>query len=1136
MELTKAAINRPVFIFMLMLAAIGVGLLSFYTMRVELNPEVNFGAVTVSTTYPGAGPEEINNLISRKIEEAVSGVAGVREVTSTSVEGQSTVVVSLELEVDTNVALNDVRSKVDAITGNLPKDALKPQVTKFDASSAPVLNLSLTSKTLDSRALRTLVDDKIADRFGQINGVAAASVSGGDVREIQIQVKKDALLAYGIGIADVQQAVAGATLNAPSGKLVSGDREYSVRVLGEFKDSDEIRNMVFTVRDVSSPNAKPKTVHLSDVATIIDGSAERTAYSRLNGTDTVAITIQKTKEGNAVEITKGVDAVIKQLQEQYKDLGLSFVKTNETGKQITESLDDVTFALEFGIFLVALIVYIFLHNFRGTLIVALAIPTCIFASFIAMKMLGFTINNMTMLAMSLAIGVLVDDAIVVLENISRHLRLGEDPKEAALNGRGEIGLAAIAITLADVVVFLPVGTMGGIVGQFFKPMALGFVCAVLFSLFVSFTLTPMLASRWYRAGEDLEHVTGAFAVWFEKMFHRVETFYARQLEWALNHRWFVFISGNIALVAVFMFIAGGFAGSVTKAIPMGIPLLGISTIIGLIVFVVNIFRKHVKLKFILYGFLFGLVYPASAAIGGAYATWKKEAVFKFGFLPSSDSGNVTVSVELPTGSSLEQTGKVVEQVEKIVLKNPEAKNVFSNVGFQGGGFGGGGNTGSNYAQISVQLNDKASAMDTLRHSGEKLRHVSSDSVAADLLLAIGKIPGTKIKVSAQDSFGFGAPIQMSFASDNRELLVATVGKIRDELQKGVVPGVINPDLSSKPGKPEIQAIPNRLAMADAGIDLSTLGPAMRDLYNGNNDTKLRVRGREFGIRVMMDLKDRNNPDLLNQVPITFKSGNPVYLSQVADTQVKPALDKIERRQRVEEIRITADLLPGSAVGTVQQQINTWMADKHLIPEGVIYKPLGQADSQAREGVFLFSALGIGLVLVYMLLASLFDNMLYPFIIQLAQPQAMVGALLALVLTDKSLNLVGFIGLICLVGLVGKNAILLVDYTNTLRGDGLNRHDALVKAGPTRLRPIAMTTLALILGMLPVALAIGRGSEFRETIGITIIGGISLSTLLTLLVIPCSYTIFDDISNSIGWLSRKLRGETEAPAVVKIAAE
>ena len=1098
MELTKAAINRPVFIFMLMLAAIGVGLLSFYTMRVELNPEVNFGAVTVSTTYPGAGPEEINNLISRKIEEAVSGVAGVREVTSTSVEGQSTVVVSLELEVDTNVALNDVRSKVDAITGNLPKDALKPQVTKFDASSAPVLNLSLTSKTLDSRALRTLVDDKIADRFGQINGVAAASVSGGDVREIQIQVKKDALLAYGIGIADVQQAVAGATLNAPSGKLVSGDREYSVRVLGEFKDSDEIRNMVFTVRDVSSPNAKPKTVHLSDVATIIDGSAERTAYSRLNGTDTVAITIQKTKEGNAVEITKGVDAVIKQLQEQYKDLGLSFVKTNETGKQITESLDDVTFALEFGIFLVALIVYIFLHNFRGTLIVALAIPTCIFASFIAMKMLGFTINNMTMLAMSLAIGVLVDDAIVVLENISRHLRLGEDPKEAALNGRGEIGLAAIAITLADVVVFLPVGTMGGIVGQFFKPMALGFVCAVLFSLFVSFTLTPMLASRWYRAGEDLEHVTGAFAVWFEKMFHRVETFYARQLEWALNHRWFVFISGNIALVAVFMFIAGGFAGSVTKAIPMGIPLLGISTIIGLIVFVVNIFRKHVKLKFILYGFLFGLVFPASAAIGGAYATWKKEAVFKFGFLPSSDSGNVTVSVELPTGSSLEQTGKVVEQVEKIVLKNPEAKNVFSNVGFQGGGFGGGGNTGSNYAQISVQLNDKASAMDTLRHSGEKLRHVSSDSVAADLLLAIGKIPGTKIKVSAQDSFGFGAPIQMSFASDNRELLVATVGKIRDELQKGVVPGVINPDLSSKPGKPEIQAIPNRLAMADAGIDLSTLGPAMRDLYNGNNDTKLRVRGREFGIRVMMDLKDRNNPDLLNQVPITFKSGNPVYLSQVADTQVKPALDKIERRQRVEEIRITADLLPGSAVGTVQQQINTWMADKHLIPEGVIYKPLGQADSQAREGVFLFSALGIGLVLVYMLLASLFDNMLYPFIIQLAQPQAMVGALLALVLTDKSLNLVGFIGLICLVGLVGKNAILLVDYTNTLRGDGLNRHDALVKAGPTRLRPIAMTTLALILGMLPVALAIGRGSEFRETIGITIIGGISPCSLFRVL--------------------------------------
>lgn len=1134
MELTKAAINRPVFIFMLMLAAIGIGLLSFRTMRVELNPEVNFGAVTISTTYPGAGPEEINNLISRKIEEAVSGVAGVREVTSTSVEGQSTVVVSLELEVDTNVALNDVRSKVDAITGNLPKDALKPQVTKFDASSTPVLNLSLTSKTLNGRDLRTLVDDKIADRFGQINGVASATVSGGDIREIQIQVKKDALMAYGIGIADVQQAVAGATLNAPSGRLISGDREYSVRVLGEFTSPEQIQNMVFTVRDTTNPNAKAKTVHLSDVATISDTAAERTSYSRLNGVDTVAITIQKTKEGNAVEITKGVDQVIAQLVKEYQAQGLSFVKTNETGKQITESLDDVTFALEFGIFLVALIVYIFLHNFRGTLIVALAIPTCIFASFIAMKAMGFTVNNMTMLAMSLAIGVLVDDAIVVLENISRHLRLGEDPKEAALNGRGEIGLAAIAITLADVVVFLPVGTMGGIVGQFFKPMALGFVAAVLFSLFVSFTLTPMLASRWYRAGEDMEHVTGRFAVWFEKMFHRVEQFYARQLEWALNHRWFVFISGNIALVAVFMFIGGSFAGTPAKAIPMGIPLLVISTIVGVIVFVVNIFRRFVKPKFILYGFLFGLIFPFAAAVGGAYASWKQESVFKFGFLPQSDSGNVTVSIELPTGSSLAETGKVVEQVEKIVMKNPEAKNTFSNVGFQGGGFGGGGNTGSNYAQISVQLNDKASAMDSLRHSEEKLRKKSADAVASEMLLAIGHIPGTKIKVAAQDSFGFGSAIQMSFASDNRELLVSTAGKIRDALQKGVVAGVINPDLSSKPGKPEIQAIPNRLAMADAGVDLSTVGPVMRDLYNGNNDTKFRVRGREFDIRVMMDLADRNNPDLLSTVPITFKQGNPVYLSQVADTQVRPALDKIDRRQRVEEIRVTADLLPGAAAGSVQAQIDAWIRDNHMLPEGVIYKPLGQADSQAREGVFLFSALGIGLVLVYMLLASLFDNLLYPFIIQLAQPQAMVGALLALILTDKSLNLVGFIGLICLVGLVGKNAILLVDYTNTLRSQNMNRHDALVKAGPTRLRPIAMTTLALILGMLPVALAIGRGSEFRETIGITIIGGISLSTLLTLLVIPCSYTIFDDISNAFGRISKRVRGDDEARPIAKIA--
>ena len=1128
MGLTRIAITRPVFVLMMMLAAFGIGALCYKSMRLEQNPDINLGTITVDTTYAGAGPEEVNNLISRKVEEAVSGVAGIDQVTSTSVEGESIVIVTLVIGTDTDVALSDIRSKVDGITNDLPKDALKPEVSKIDINGQPIMDLSLTSTTLNSRDLRTLVDDKLNDRFAEIDGVAASTVSGGDIREIQVQVSKDKLMSYGLGILDVQRALAAATLNEPSGHLISGPRDYSVRMLGEFESADDIRNMVFTVSNPQDQEAKAETVHLSDVATVLDTSEERTEYARVNGRDAIVLSIQKTKEGNAVEISKAATAVIKQLTDEYKSIGLQITKTTDTAKTITDSLDDLNFALYFGVILVAIIVYVFLHNFRGTLIVALAIPTSIFASFIAMKALGFTINQMSMLALSLAIGVLVDDAIVVLENINRHLRMGEDPKDAAQNGRAEIGLAAIAITMADVVVFLPVGTMGGIVGQFFKPMAIGFVCAVLFSLFVSFTLTPMLASRWYRAGEDMEHVTGRFATWFERSFHRLEQSYARTLEWCLNHRWFVFILGNIALLAIAMGIAGSFADSIPGAIKNTIALVVVSTVIGFFCFIGNsIARKRLLPKYILFGFLFGLIFPASAVIGKVYQMWKQDTVFKFSFFPDSDSGVVDVSIQTPPGTSLAATGKVVERIESVLMQNPDRLYVISNVGDQTGGFNSAGNVGSNYAEIQVQLKDKVSLMEQIKGKvGPNERTRSASSVAAAMIVAVGHVPGAIVNIASESGVGGGSPIQMSFTSDDRQLLSKTTEHLKELLAGGAIPGVINPDISSKPGKPEIQMVPDRLALSDAGLSVSDAGTALRTLYEGNNDTKLRVNGREYGIRVMLSMADRDNPDIINQIPLTFKQGNPIYLGSVANLQTEPALDKIDRRDRVEEISLSADLLPGLAAGTTQSAIETWMTKNHLIPDGVKYAPLGQAQFQSQEGGNLFQALGIGLVLVYMLLASLFDNLLYPLIIQISQPQAMVGALLALVLTDKVLNIVGFIGLICLVGLVGKNAILLVDYTNTLRTRGKNRHDALVAAGPVRLRPILMTTSALILGMLPVALALGRGSEFRETIGITIIGGISLSTLLTLLVIPCSYTIFDDFSNWIGRIARRLRGEAD----------
>lgn len=1124
MGLTRVAITRPIFIFMLMAAAVMMGTIAFRSMRVEQNPDVQFGVITITTLYPGAGPDEVATLVSRKVEEAAAGVNGMREVTSTSQEGVSLVFVQFDVGTDMNEALNDLRSKVDQIAATLPLDVEKPTIAKFDTSTEPVMYMVVRSPRLSAVELRDLIDEKISDRFGSIPGVAGVGVNGGEVREIQVRVKKDNLLAYGIGILDVQRAIAGATLNVPSGHFEAGEDEYSVRVLGEFGTVDQIRNMMLTISDPKDPNAKPAAVRLSDIATVVDGTEERRSYSRLNSSDAVVLTLSKAREGNAIEISRNAHEVMKSVEDAY---GLEFIVVSDQSEQISESLFDLNFSLMFGVFLVGLIVYIFLHNLRGTIIVGIAIPICIFAAFIVMWLVGFTINNMSMLALSLAVGVLVDDAIVVLENIYRHLRMGEEPRLAALNGRGEIGLAAIAITLADVVVFVPIGLMGGIVGQFFRPLGIVFAVTVLMSLFVSFTVTPMLASRWYRKGEDMEHVRGGFPAWFERNFNRLRSAYRRALQWSLAHRWFVFISGFVALFSVFSMIGGSMMPGPAQAAQSAVPMLGVALVIGLITFVVNIFRGYVKPRLILSSAAFGMVFVVAALVGHFYASWKGDPLFKFQFFPNSDSGSVQVQLELPPGASLSRTQRAVEEVERIVARHPDTEYVLSTVGSRGGGFGAG-DRGTNYAQVRVSLKDRIALLDRLMFWNAANRHLRTKAdteVAADMLEMIGRLPGVNLVVAAGSDMGFGAPIQMSFVSEDRAELTATAQRIKEFLQSGAIKGVISPDISSKPGKPEIRAVPDRDRLADADLDVSAIGATMRMLYEGNNDTKFRVRGKEYDIRVMMDIEDRNNPAIMEQLPITFRQGNPIFLTQVANIERGVALDRVQRRSRVEQVTLTANLLPGYAAGTVQAEITKALEENKLLPPTVKKQDLGQADVQAREQGYLFSALLLGLVLVYMLLASLYDNLLYPLIIQLAQPQAMVGALLALIVTDKTLNIVGFVGIITLVGLVGKNAILLVDYTNTLRARGMSRYDALVEAGPTRLRPILMTSLAIVLGMLPVALAIGRGSEFRETIGITIIGGIILSTVLTLMIIPCSYTIFDDASIALGRLLHRRRDGT-----------
>ncbi|MES1227733.1 MAG: efflux RND transporter permease subunit, partial [Armatimonadota bacterium] len=589
------------------------------------------------------------------------------------------------------------------------------------------------------------------------------------------------------------------------------------------------------------------------------------------------------------------------------------------------------------------------------------------------------------------------------------------------------------------------------------------------------------------------------------------------------HRWYVFGAGFAALVAVFMFIGGGFQQKLPDAIKAGMGLAPIVLVIGVLVVIGNlIFKKRFNFKAILGTVVFILVFPAASTVGYFYGQWKKEAVFKFVFIPPTDGGEVDINIIGAPDASLAATDETVRRIEAIARKHPATEYVVANVGTQGGGFGSA-SQGTQFAQVQVTLKEKASLIQNLfpwTAKGLDLRKVKDTSVVADLTRDIGHVPGAQVTVTAGGGFSFGSAIQLAFKSDDRQKLLDFAVKVRDLLQTGVIKGVITPDISSKPGKQELRAIPDRVRAADANVSSADVGAALRTLYEGDDTVKFRQNGNEYPIRVMMDLADRDDPAELSSVPVAFKSSEPIYLSEVTRLEKGRGVDKITRRDRQETITVTAELLPGYAAGTVQGEINAWLDREHLIPEGVSYKALGQADAQAKNGGYLMTALFLGLILVYMVLASLFDNLLYPFIIQLAQPQAMVGALLALVLTDKTLNIVGMIGIIALIGLVGKNAILLVDYANTLRARGEDREHALVESGGTRLRPITMTTLALLFGMMPVALALGRGSEFRETIGITIIGCTLLSTVLTLLVIPCSYSIFDDIVVNFGkWLNR-----------------
>ncbi len=1100
MWLTRVSILRPVTITMVVLAIIVLGITALGRLPVDLYPDIELPWVSVVSTYPGAGPQEIETLVTEPIEDAVSTISGVKNVTSTSTEGVSVVGIEFELGTDLDTAINDVREKVDGAGMELPRDMDQPVIQKFDVSAFPVIRFALASP-MPSRELRRIAEDVIKDRLGKLKGVGAVNVYGGDVREILVAVDKRALEGYGLTIGDIVQALQATNLNLPSGSIEEGLREYAVRAVGEFSNPAEIRDTPLRTRTGA-------VIHLSEVASVADTVAERDSYARMDGNDTVAITVMKQSDANTVTVADEVRKELHRLTGQIfdesgreikygtREPGLGgWLKWKLTGKVrergrgflppnidahiiedqstfIRHTLSDLKMHLVLGSLFAVLVVFLFLHSLRGTLIVAFAIPTSIVAAFGPMYFAGFSLNMMTMLALSLSVGILVDDSIVVIENIYRHLRLGEKPKDAAFSGRTEIGLAAITITLVDVVVFVPIAFMGGIVGQFFRQFGITVAIATLFSLFVSFTLTPMLSSRWFREREavpsedDYEGRRGFFAA-FDRGYAGLSRNYRRLLEWALDHRLVTVIIGLVSLLAC-----------IGIAVEPGVSKVPLITVMAAL-----------TLAGVLGGGRGGrvpMVVVGIVSLGVAGLAYRQ---LPFEMMPRVDQGLITVDIELPAGSSLAATDEVVRRLESFILDEkrfPELDSVFSNVG----------TSGAANASMRVVLVDK-------------LERERSDLEIVEVIDEFAKtIPGATIKTSASENMDDpgGKPIAIELSGNDMGELVRVAERIKQRVAK--VEGTLNVDTTWRVGKPELRVEIDRDRAADRGVTTWQIASALRASLEGDTSSKYREGSNQYDIRVRLREEDRQRLDDISHLVVGFARG-PVYLGDVAKVSLSTGPTKITRKNRQRMVAVQSDLKRGYAEGNVLQVIKKEIAD---VPLGNISLHYG-GETEMRQESFgnAGQALLLSVILIYILMAALFEGYLSPLIIMFALPMALVGALLAIIVAGKSLSIVTLIGIIMLMGLVGKNAILLVDYTNTLRSRGYERRDAILEASPTRLRPILMTTLAMICGMAPVAFAAARGAEMRQPMAIAVIGGLIVSTLLTLLVIPVLYTVFDGVA-------------------------
>lgn len=1030
MSITELSIKRPLLITVIFVTMILFGWISYKQLDYNLLPKFEANVISVQTIYRGASSDEIQNSVTKPVEEAVSTIEGVNSVSAISQEGVSVVTIELKSGFEMNKAQRDAERKINEIKAKLPLNADEPLVRKFSTDELPILRISATSKLSESQ-LYDLVDNKIKPLLQNVSGVGQVTLIGGNEREIQVTLDNDKLQVYGVSSNQVNQILANSNTSYPAGSVESSSSRFSIRLDAKTSKVADMRNLII------KENADGSRILLKDVAVITDAQTKPTTINRINGKSGIGIQINKQADANAVDVSQEVKAKLENIKKQYAGQGFNYVIAADQSVYTLASADAVMHDLFLAILIVGAVMLLFLHSLRSSLFVLVAIPSAMIPTFIMMYFFGFSLNLMTLMGLSLVVGILVDDSIVVLENIYRHMEMGKDKVKASLEGRSEIGFTAMAITLVDVVVFVPLSFAGGLIGNILREFALVVVFSTLMSLFVSFTLTPLLTSKWGKLEVlSKNSVWGRLSMRFENFMDQLKEEYGRILVWTLSHKRWVLGGVFVLLIGSFTLLGKGFIGT--------------------------------------------------------------------SFSSNGDRGEFTIQLETSVQTPLYQTNQGVKQVEKLLFLHPEVVKVFTNVGLQSGATGGSSET-SNVAELTVILVDK-----------EK-RGISTEDFGTEIRNEAAKIPGVKVTIMPTTIAGTTSlPIQIAVKGTDMDSIWKGARLVRDIVASTA--GTDYVEFSTKNPKSEISIDLNRERISQYGLTIPEVGNAVQLAFRGNDETKYKENGEEYPINLTLEKGDRMNIESIRKLTIKNNSGAIVRLDQIAEVKEILGQAVLERTDKLNTIKVTSAAV-GRPSGTIVADIQKKMEVVRL-PQGVSLDYLGDAKNQKEAFGSLGFAMLLGILLVYLIMVALYESVVYPFVVLFSIPVAIIGALLALALSMETLSIFAIVGLIMLLGLVAKNGILIVDFTNQLKSEGMPVKEALVEAGKERLRPILMTTIAMIFGMLPIALAHGAGAEVKNGMAWVIIGGLTSSLLLTLVLVPAMYLIIERMRLKVnGWFSK-----------------